>query len=681
MASSFVGLPVLIRLVPSSTSPTASDDTCTGVLSSLDPHQGTITLTEARTTTVGGVSRMEGIKVLRREEVRGLELLSVERGGTGAGAVGGGTQTHGQGHGQEDGVRRVQTQQHQPHHPHPHHQQHFLPSPLPSPSPLSGSPKPAGGKKRNRRPKNHSNNRLPWQDGAYDNGGGDEADLSTAYVEEDSYSRRRQHPAQLSHHSQPSAASFDEDFDFGAGLASFDKARVFEQIRETDTIDPSLRLHAHNRNPYQPGRSLTPQQREGQVKLLPTENVLSAQELHEQQQERLAAVAARAGAGGSMGGSRGGSGTGETPTDQSGSASTSAPTSAEASEYEDAAGTGRELSRAHSRLREVALADGGALDEGIKGELVTLKGVRVPTVTGRQWREALSIAEIESSPTAPQRLELSAYALVSYILTLLSPSAPRKAPKILLLCTPCTHGLAALRAGTLLAHRGVKITALIGGADDAATAMAEEWRTSLRVLSASGGRVVRDEVADLAAPSSFNLILDALSDPLSSSSSSSSSSTANPLSASTSSLSLPLSPRPDSSASSASAVAFAAEAVGWANQAPPGVVKLAVEVPYGVDAETAAPLPTLSSPPSIFHPTHILAFALPRPSLPVLLQQSRSRSHSASPSSSTPLQAAALADTGFAPRVWERVGAVDDAGEVGGVFGMEGRGWVEVRVR
>ncbi|GAA5823236.1 hypothetical protein JCM11251_007534 [Rhodosporidiobolus azoricus] len=655
MAASFIGLPVLIKLLPSATS--TAGDSCEGVLSSLDPQQGTITLTEAK-TTVGGVSRMEGIRVLRREEVAGLELLSVDRGGGGGGMLAAGERA------QEDGVRRATQQQQQQHHqprpaPHPQHhnqnpsahhqyqmQQHSFPSPMPPPSPMSGSPKPVGGKKRNRRPKN-GNNRLPWQDDTDANGGGDEADVSTAYGDEDSHSRRRQAQVAQRGGGHSAAPSFDEDFDFGAGLASFDKARVFEQIRETDTIDPSLRLHAHNRNPHQPGRSLTPQQRQtaaGQVKLLPNENVLSQRELEEQQEERSASLAARAE------GSRAASVAG-------GSDTASVSASAEASEYEDAPGTGKGLSRAQSRLRNLVLQDDG---EGEVGELVTVSGFKVPTVTRRQWREALSIAEIESSPTPFQRIEHSACFLVSYILELLSSSTSlSKAPKVALLTTPCTHGLIALRAGTLLAHRGVKITALI--VDEESGSVGEEWRTALRVLSGAGGRVVKDEVADLPAANTFSLILDALSDPITTSPSSSS----NPLSASTSSLSLPLSPRPDADSSTA-----AADAVAWANSVSNHgslVAKLSLAMPYGIDAETGAVLPLMSASRP-FLATHIISFALPHPALSSVLRD-------------TPALKTVIADVGFPPRLWERVGVVDEANEVVGLWGLEARGWVEVRVR
>lgn len=95
MATSFLGLPVLVKLR------TGSADSVQGILSGLDPASGTLTLTEGALarkavgamqtiklilpprparSCVQGVNRLEGIRVLSRSEVAGLELLSVQRG-------------------------------------------------------------------------------------------------------------------------------------------------------------------------------------------------------------------------------------------------------------------------------------------------------------------------------------------------------------------------------------------------------------------------------------------------------------------------------------------------------------------------------------------------------------------------------------------------------------------------
>lgn len=317
---------------------------------------------------------------------------------------------------------------------------------------------------------------------------------------------RQEAPAQSNH--------LSEDFDFGAGLASFNKHEVFEQIRvrrprfpppqppstslltlpscllptqSNDDTDPSLRLVAHNRNP-------SARSHHAQTKLLPTESVLSPSELLEQRAERRdvrAMVRQQAvvrepegeGAGG-KGGER---------------------------------SAGERLAEVQRQMNEIAVEDGG--EAGPPGtevatRLVTRKGIEVPTVTARQWKEALSIAEvralalililcldcstytrlssqIESFPTPLQRLEASSHALTTHILTSLSLpplSPPHSRPSICLLASDGTKGLVALRAGTTLANRGCRVVALVeeGGAGG------EAWRTAVRVLSSAGGRIVRD---------------------------------------------------------------------------------------------------------------------------------------------------------------------------------------------
>ncbi|GAA6029139.1 hypothetical protein JCM8097_001618 [Rhodosporidiobolus ruineniae] len=635
MSAPFVGLPVLVKLN------SGPHDSATGVLSSLDPVQGSLTLTECR-TTLNGHSRLEGIKVLRRQDVAGLELLSVDRGV-----------------GEQDGVRRTQPIQQpapapppQPQPTYSNLQPPYSSSPhfSPSPSPLSHSPKPATKAKRSRRrARNSAEESLEPEPE-----GGDEADLSTAYGEQAYSGRRREKSATRR---QPQGqASFEEDFDFSAGLKTFDKAREFERIRSTDTIDPSLRLVAHNRNPSA-FRSRTPQS-SAQVKLLPSENVLSSQELSDQQSERLAAIAARAS------GSARASQT-ATPTTLSASASTS--TSEDEGRFATAAGGGSPVDttdggvrRLQSQLRNLAVQGEGA--GGGTGRLVTRKGVRVPTIKLRQWKEALSIADIESAPSTFRRLEHSAFSLVHYLLSTLTspphslfppPSPPSSRPSILLLATDCEKGVVALKAGTLLANRGCRVAVLV----EEGEGRSEGWRTGLRVLSSAGGRIVKD-IADLAP--TYNLLLDALSDPLPPPSSSS---RPDSLSASTSSLALPSSPRPSSDSSSPSL--FAAQAAEWANGID--TTRVAIDVPFGLSHDSGAPLSS-PSPASAFRATHLLALALPRPCLPVLMPS---------------LEGAAVADVGFAPALWARVGLGEDGEEgegadVRALFGAEGV--VEVRL-
>ncbi|GAA6000560.1 Edc3p [Rhodotorula paludigena] len=562
MANAFVGLPVLVKLR------SGPNDAVKGVLSSLDPAAGTLTLTEAR-TTVGGVERLEGIRVLSRNEVAGLELLSVSR-----------------------SAQPAPTQPPVPR-PNVHHAQQgaLAPSPIPSPSPLSASPKP-DKPRRTRGARSNKHNRV--QSNSRETEEGNEADLSSAY-----HDRRPKHP----HHHSPGLANAQplaEDFDFSAGLASFDKRKVFEQIKSNDATDPSLRLHAHNRNP---DRVRTPQS-----KLLPTESVLSPNELYEQQQERLAARHQLASA--AVGASESAR---ATPTDMS---------RARQDDAEDEQRAEERWEKVQKQLTalEVDEREGG-------NELRTAKTrLAVPVIKARQWREALSIAEIESCPTPAQRLEASAHGLTIYVLSTLArthklfpvPSPPHSRPSICFLCTDSEKGYIGLRAGVTLANRGCRVVVL---AEDGTEGRSERWRTGLRVLSSAGGRIVRDP-QDL--PPAFNLVTDALgldSDPLSSS---------------------VTSPRLDAAPSFASPHggqgAFASSAASWASALDAPLLSL--DVPFGIDSDSGAS----TAEPSL-RPTHLLAFGLPRQSALALARAGGK----AAP-------ALALADVGFPPSVWERVG-------------------------
>ncbi|TNY23286.1 YjeF-related protein [Rhodotorula diobovata] len=598
MATAFIGLPVRIRLKGDPSSEV------TGVLSALDPVAGSLTLTEAR-SRVGETERLEGIRILSRSQVAGLELLSVSR--TDASP--------------SPQVPRQQAQALPQRQPQPAYHAHSpLPSPVPSPSPLSGSPGPGKQKQRGHR----GGRRVRALRDALESEDGDEADVSS--VSNEPRRSRQEAPAQSNH--------LSEDFDFGAGLASFNKHEVFEQIRSNDDTDPSLRLVAHNRNP-------SARSHHAQTKLLPTESVLSPSELLEQRAERRdvrAMVRQQAvvrepegeGAGG-KGGER---------------------------------SAGERLAEVQRQMNEIAVEDGG--EAGPPGtevatRLVTRKGIEVPTVTARQWKEALSIAEIESFPTPLQRLEASSHALTTHILTSLSLpplSPPHSRPSICLLASDGTKGLVALRAGTTLANRGCRVVALVeeGGAGG------EAWRTAVRVLSSAGGRIVRD-VEDL--PASFDLVVDALSSADEAPSTTLTTPRLGPSTSSSSSSSA--SPAPGTQRSSSSAT-FASTAAAWARDASAAPALLSLDAPYGANPDTGAPL-TSSSPP--LSPTHLLSFGLPRACLlaPPL----------ATAPAHAPAPALAVADVGFPPALWARVGVVGEAETLWGVWGVEGVVLVERR--
>ncbi|GAA5899609.1 hypothetical protein JCM5296_006957 [Sporobolomyces johnsonii] len=581
MAASFIGLPVLIQL--------RSGGTASGTVAAIGASEGTITLADARISVQGAV-RLERTVVLRREEVAGLELLSVKKAEASPRAAPPVPQVLVQ-PGREglepwqvdvqDGRDRIaqnleedaQALRGESAHGRPTGPRPYVPSPLPSPSPASSSPGPSTprakrGTRGGRRKKDVDFDHQDIE-------GGDEADLSTSY---NHHERRRQPPHTAAHE------SFDKDFDFGAGLRSFDKQAVFAKIRSQDETDPSLRLHAHNRNPAR-----TPQ-----TKLLPTESVLTVEELEAQQLEQLQFVA--------------------------GSSVPQGMTTDEDSEL-DAGYAGVGLRRVTNGLDALSLS-------GKKG-LITEAGVSLPTVRLRQWKEALSIADIGTAPSPFQRTELSAYQLVTFVLSHLSskldlfpmssPSSPPHArPSILLLCTDCEKANVALRSGTLLANRGFRVVALV---EDAKS---EELRTNLRVLSSAGGRIVRD-LADVAP--TYNLVIDALADSESSTGASLSSSVSGPGSLAGG--------RPPFAPS-----AFSIEVARWANSLDSGgIVIVSIDVPFGVDHDTGTPLL-----PELLPPAFIFSRALPRPGAAALLS-----------SSPSPPQIF-VADIGFPPSVWDRIG-------------------------
>jgi len=248
---------------------------------------------------------------------------------------------------------------------------------------------------------------------------------------------------------------------------------VFQHIKANDTIDPSLRLVAHNRN-----SNRTPQS-----KLLPSESVLTVEELEAQQLDRKVALDEAA-----------------VPKPQ----------------QQKRGMTVEELEAGVASVGLEQEQDRGYEYGHESGTLMTETGIAVPTVKLRQWREALSIAEvtllsatfistelvlnlssisqIETSPSPSQRLELAAYQLSTFILSHLAlkfglfpvPCPPQSRPSVLLLCTDCEKSNVTLRAGILLANRGCRVVALV---EDGKT---EQIQTNLRVLSSSGGRIVRD---------------------------------------------------------------------------------------------------------------------------------------------------------------------------------------------
>jgi hypothetical protein len=129
---------------------------------------------------------------------------------------------------------------------------------------------------------------------------------------------------------------------------------VFQHIKANDTIDPSLRLVAHNRN-----SNRTPQS-----KLLPSESVLTVEELEAQQLDRKVALDEAA-----------------VPKPQ----------------QQKRGMTVEELEAGVASVGLEQEQDRGYEYGHESGTLMTEAGVAVPTVKLRQWREALSIAEVTDS--------------------------------------------------------------------------------------------------------------------------------------------------------------------------------------------------------------------------------------------------------------------------------------------
>ncbi|GAA5959543.1 hypothetical protein JCM3765_002365 [Sporobolomyces pararoseus] len=569
MAASFVGLPVLIQL--------RGGGTAKGIVAAVDGSAGTIQLEDAQISTEDG-TRIERRSVFGRNEVAGLELLAVKKAET-ASPLPPRQPSHAPQSTQQQ-PRKLKPWQAEDSDfeaqsiASPRRQPPIAPgyaySPHPSPSPHS-SPKPGTPRSRQKGNRGYAkrgkSQAAEWDDAE----GGDEADH---YMPQAQQTRRN--------HQQ--SESFDEDFDFNAGLQSFDKTKVFQHIRANDTIDPSLRLVAHNRN-----SNRTPQS-----KLLPSESVLTVEELEAQQQDRKEALE-------------------------------------EAAVPKQQPKRGMTVEELEAGVASVGLEieqDRGYEYGNESGTLMTETGIAVPTVKLRQWKEALSIADIETSPSPSQRSELAAYQLTTFILGHLGlkfglfpiPCPPQSRPSVLLLCTDCEKSNVALRSGILLANRGCRVVALV---DDGKS---EDLRTNLRVLSSSGGRIVR-ELGDL--PPTFNLVVDALNDPESSSSLSSSLSASSPASPLLGGVSV----RSE----------FALEAARWVNRLDAGVITLSLDVPFGIAHDEGTPIAPVS-----LTPTFIFSRALPRPGAVALL----SNSDEISPQ-------LFVADVGFSPSIWDRIG-VDD---------------------
>lgn len=153
----------------------------------------------------------------------------------------------------------------------------------------------------------------------------------------------------------------DDDFDFSAGLASFDKRRVWDHIRSQDSTDPAERLVSHNRRTGTPGGSAS------QAKLLPTESVLSSRELEMQEGEQDQALEQLAMGNGQRHGGGGGAGAG----------------GSYESDYE----------------HDAPVDDAIAVDDGANaqvGTFTTRDGIALPAIKYADWRALMQHAEVRT---------------------------------------------------------------------------------------------------------------------------------------------------------------------------------------------------------------------------------------------------------------------------------------------
>ena len=112
----------------------------------------------------------------------------------------------------------------------------------------------------------------------------------------------------------------------------------------------------------------------------------------------------------------------------------------------------------------------------------------VSALSLKQVREVISVADIETGPSASQRDEVAAVHL-SHLIMHEYFTASKKQPACVILATDCSKGRLALRVGAHLVNHGSRVTVFAPVLGENAS---DIWRSNLRCLSAAGGKVVRD---------------------------------------------------------------------------------------------------------------------------------------------------------------------------------------------
>jgi hypothetical protein len=242
---------------------------------------------------------------------------------------------------------------------------------------------------------------------------GSEADDSALTLEESSAKPSRRRSANGSAHASrrkssnvtvsPPAKSFTEDFDFAGGLQSFDKKAVFQQIRDSDQTDPSLRLVAHNRKGGVDKYA---------TKLGIHESVLDVEPLEPAPSSLMPIVAL-----------------GDALTTES---------EAEPDTEDDPIN--------------------GANAAAFQPILTANTKLPCPCLSWKEWKDVLQLANIELGPNSVQRIENAARGIAAYILSRMGKASPLN---VVVLCGTGTKGQIGLRTGAHLINKGANVTALL----------------------------------------------------------------------------------------------------------------------------------------------------------------------------------------------------------------------------
>ncbi|KAK4052479.1 enhancer of mRNA decapping [Microbotryomycetes sp. JL201] len=454
MAASFVGLPVSCRL--------RTGATIQGTVTALDVQQGTISLADTVVTFGGSASqagsRHVGDWTVNRNDIVELQVVSVPSRQDTAGSGQETQQRASEDQSSADTPVAKQFQQ-QADATSSKAQGHATSTSTPSPSRVRTTPK-------------AKHKHVAVQES------------SDAYTSDDHSQKKNRRKKKTANDAKaPTAASsLEQEFDFGAGLRSFDKKAVFEQIRSQDQTDPASRLVSHNKrhahNPYM-------------SKLASNESVLSERELQDQQQDTAQALEA-------LSLKRDNELVDSQTTSEVETEDEEFTTGTESQSEQagpDSAMTESDSDfdvvvdrRPYLSSRRSTIKPGQEYNEmrqevtGASLSFRTDEDVRCSAISLKQFREALSIADIETGPTLIQRSEVAGLGIALFVLRHLSLDVGQS-PEVCILCGESEKAETALRTGVMLLNRGGRVTALMPKSTAAPT---PELREGLRVVRPQG---------------------------------------------------------------------------------------------------------------------------------------------------------------------------------------------------